>query len=148
MLNQKYLDQISKFEQLDATAEQELAKKSSGGDIEVRNHLVRANLRLVVSLALNYREMGVPLKDLVSEGNLGQEPDDLATIGDDFEVSRETIRRKQEAAMVKIRREILRLELVNNLKRRRLRARKRLRQVGQTPKKALGKSARAKNFKK
>jgi RNA polymerase primary sigma factor len=65
------------FAAIDATApltaeeESELARRVQEGDREAREHLVRANLRLVVALARRYTGRGLPLEDLVGEGNLG-----------------------------------------------------------------------------
>ena len=71
MLEQKYLDLIHRFDRLGEDEERELAARSVRGDIEARNRLVEGNLRLVVSIAMQYRHLGVPLKDLVAEGNVG-----------------------------------------------------------------------------
>lgn len=51
--------------------ERALARRVAAGDLEARDHLVRANLRLVVSLARGFRGRGVAAEDLVAEGNLG-----------------------------------------------------------------------------
>jgi RNA polymerase primary sigma factor len=51
--------------------EAELARRSRAGDDAARHRLVSANLRFVVSVARRYRHSGVPLADLVNEGNLG-----------------------------------------------------------------------------
>ena len=48
-----------------------LAKRISEGDMEARDHMIRANLRLVVKIARDYADYGVPLADLISEGNIG-----------------------------------------------------------------------------
>jgi RNA polymerase primary sigma factor len=56
---------------LTAEEERELAYRIAEGDAEARDHLVRANLRLVVSLAKPYQGRGLDLQDLVAEGNLG-----------------------------------------------------------------------------
>lgn len=55
------------------TAEEELAlaERAADGDVEARDHIILANLRLVVSISKRYQRRGVPLGDLVSEGNLG-----------------------------------------------------------------------------
>jgi RNA polymerase primary sigma factor len=51
--------------------ERELGRRAAGGDAEARDHMVRANLRLVVRMARNYTGRGLPLEDLIAEGNLG-----------------------------------------------------------------------------
>ena len=49
----------------------ELAAKIKDGDAQARNKMVRANLRLVVKIANDYSNFGLPLLDLISEGNIG-----------------------------------------------------------------------------
>lgn len=49
----------------------ELARRIELGDEEARERLIKANLRLVISVALKYRNLGVPLADLIQEGNIG-----------------------------------------------------------------------------
>src|SRR3954464_5189110 len=66
-----YLQDINGTCLLDAEEERELAYRVSDGDSEARDHLVRANLRLVVSIAKGYVGKGVALEDLIAEGNLG-----------------------------------------------------------------------------
>ncbi len=51
--------------------EQEIARRAQSGDEAARNQLVQANLRLVVSIARHYTGRGLPLSDLIQEGNLG-----------------------------------------------------------------------------
>jgi len=55
------------------TPEQEtaLAERVNAGDLEARELMVRANLRLVVKIAREYEGLGLPLPDLISEGNIG-----------------------------------------------------------------------------
>ncbi len=66
-----YLQQINETHLLDAAGEKKLASRIAEGDAEAREHLVRANLRLVVNIARGYQGKGVDLHDLISEGNLG-----------------------------------------------------------------------------
>src|SRR4051812_19865843 len=66
-----YLREINETSLLDAGTEHELACRVAEGDVEARDHMVRANLRLVVSIAKSYRGRGLPLEDLIAEGNLG-----------------------------------------------------------------------------
>jgi RNA polymerase primary sigma factor len=51
--------------------EQELARRIKEGNLEARDKLVRANLRFVVSVAKQYQNQGLPLADLINEGNIG-----------------------------------------------------------------------------
>jgi|GEM_PF-1855922 len=69
-----YLKDISKYSLLTAEQEIELAKKMEAGGPEgkkARETLINANLRLVVSIAKRYSRRGVPLLDLIQEGNSG-----------------------------------------------------------------------------
>jgi RNA polymerase primary sigma factor len=49
----------------------ELAARIKGGDESAREHMIRANLRLVVKIAREYENLGLPLLDLINEGNIG-----------------------------------------------------------------------------
>ena len=66
-----YLVEIGRTPLLTADEERQLARRVRAGDREARDHLVRANLRLVVSIARGYARRGLDLEDLVAEGNLG-----------------------------------------------------------------------------
>ncbi len=67
-----YLRDISRSSPLEREREAELARRwREGGDRLALETLVRANLRFVVSVAKRYRNRGLPLEDLVNEGNLG-----------------------------------------------------------------------------
>ncbi|MGQ0613614.1 MAG: sigma-70 family RNA polymerase sigma factor [Planctomycetaceae bacterium] len=67
-----YLREINKVPLLTAEQERALAKSiQQEGDPEAREHMIRANLRLVVSIAKNYAGRGLTLMDLIEEGNLG-----------------------------------------------------------------------------
>ncbi|MCP3915412.1 MAG: sigma-70 family RNA polymerase sigma factor [bacterium] len=66
-----YLQEINEVPLLTAGEEQELGHRIQGGDLEAREHLIRANLRLVVSIAKIYSERGLSLQDLIAEGNIG-----------------------------------------------------------------------------
>jgi len=66
-----YLNDIGRHRILTREEEAELARRSRRGDEAARGRLVSANLRFVVSTAKRYRYRGLPLSDLVNEGNLG-----------------------------------------------------------------------------
>jgi RNA polymerase primary sigma factor len=66
-----YLREIGKVRLLTAAQEVELAQAMEAGSQEARRHLMEANLRLVVSIAKKYANRGLPLLDLIQEGNLG-----------------------------------------------------------------------------
>jgi RNA polymerase primary sigma factor len=70
---QMYLKEIGQYPLIPASEEKELAKRIEAGDIEAKNLLARANLRLVVSIAKKYvgRSQDLTLLDLIQEGNLG-----------------------------------------------------------------------------
>jgi RNA polymerase primary sigma factor len=66
-----YLRDINEISLLTAADEKRLAVAIAQGDAAARDHMVRANLRLVVSIARGYANRGLPLPDLIEEGNLG-----------------------------------------------------------------------------
>jgi len=68
---QLYLREIAKFPLLTIEQEVKLAKRIKKGDAEARSEMVRCNLRLVVKIARDYQGVGLPLLDLISEGNIG-----------------------------------------------------------------------------
>jgi RNA polymerase primary sigma factor len=61
----KYADVISKDKEI------ELTERVLNGDLKAREELVKANLRFVISIAKTYQNNGIPLPDLINEGNLG-----------------------------------------------------------------------------
>lgn len=75
-----YLKEIEKIPLLDRDEEYKLALMAKKGDAYARNRLVESNLRFVVSIAKQYQNRGLPLSDLISEGNIG-----LLTAMDKFE---------------------------------------------------------------
>ena len=68
---QLYLQEISKTALLTIEDEIRLAKRIRRGDKAARDHMISANLRLVVKIAMDYKDFGLPLLDLISEGNIG-----------------------------------------------------------------------------
>ncbi len=66
-----YLREINETSLLNAEEEKDLANRIALGDVEARDQMVRANLRLVVNIARGYSSKGLPLQDLIEEGNLG-----------------------------------------------------------------------------
>ena len=66
-----YLTEIAKVPLLTAAQEVDLAQRMEAGDLGAKRHLTEANLRLVVSVAKKYLNRGMPLLDLIQEGNLG-----------------------------------------------------------------------------
>ena len=67
----RYLNEISAFPLIDRSEEARLAVGIRAGDAESLDRLVRSNLRFVVSVAKRYQNQGVPLGDLINEGNVG-----------------------------------------------------------------------------
>jgi RNA polymerase primary sigma factor len=66
-----YLKEVRKIDVLTPEAEAELTKKIAEGDQRAIDRLVNANLRFVISIAKEYQGQGLPLVDLISEGNYG-----------------------------------------------------------------------------
>jgi RNA polymerase primary sigma factor len=66
-----YVHQIGDGRLLTRDEERELARRKDAGDEAAKRRLIESNLRLVMSLTRNYRTAGVPLLDLIQEGNLG-----------------------------------------------------------------------------
>jgi RNA polymerase primary sigma factor len=66
-----YLEEIGKVSLLSHAEEVELARRVRKGDNSARDHMIRANLRLVVKIAKEYTGYSLPLNDLIAEGNMG-----------------------------------------------------------------------------
>lgn len=75
-----YLKQINKIPMISHEEEYELALKAKQGDKKAREKLINSNLRFVVTVAKKYQGQGLPLEDLINEGNIG-----LLTAIDKFE---------------------------------------------------------------
>lgn len=67
----RYMKEISDSYPLSSADEADLARRIRTGNVEARNKLVHANLRFVVSVALEYRHRGLALGELISAGNVG-----------------------------------------------------------------------------
>ena len=68
---QLFLRDIGRIKLLTAAQEIELAKRIERGDLRAKRHMIEANIRLVVSIAKNYRKQGLPFLDLIQEGTIG-----------------------------------------------------------------------------
>jgi RNA polymerase primary sigma factor len=66
-----YLKEINKVPLLTREEEQRYARSAAEGDTIAKNKLIQANLRFVVNVAKKYQNQGLPLADLISEGNIG-----------------------------------------------------------------------------
>ena len=66
-----YLKDVRPISLLSAEEEVTLARRVQTGEQEARDTMIRANLRLVISIAKRYVNLGIPLSDLIEEGNIG-----------------------------------------------------------------------------
>ena len=78
-----YLRDINRVPLLTREEEIDCATRARSGDTTAKEYLVRANLRFVVNVAKKYQNQGLPLSDLISEGNIG-----LMNAVDRFDVTR------------------------------------------------------------
>jgi len=78
-----YLHDINRIPLLSREEEDETARKAAQGNMEARNKLINSNLRFVVNVAKKYQGQGLPLTDLIGEGNSG-----LITAVDRYDVTR------------------------------------------------------------
>ena len=78
-----YLQEINRIPLLSREEEDETARAAASGDMIARNKLVTGNLRFVVNVAKRYQGQGLPLSDLISEGNIG-----LISAVDRYDVTR------------------------------------------------------------
>ena len=67
----QYLNEIGQYPRLTATEEIEVARKARTGDLEARERMINGNLRLVVKIARDFEGYGMPVTDLINEGNIG-----------------------------------------------------------------------------
>jgi RNA polymerase primary sigma factor len=68
---QIYLKQIEGINVLSREEEAHFARKAAKGDKAAKDKLITSNLRFVVSIAVKYQNLGLPLMDLINEGNMG-----------------------------------------------------------------------------
>ncbi len=66
-----YINEINKIPLLSREEEDKLARRMDKGDLDAREKLINANLRFVVKIAKKYMNKGLPLVDLINEGNMG-----------------------------------------------------------------------------
>ncbi len=66
-----YLKDIAKFKILDASEIAQLVSEAQKGDEAAREKVIKSNLRFVVTIAKQFQNRGIPLMDLISEGNIG-----------------------------------------------------------------------------
>lgn len=66
-----YYKELKSYKPITRVKERELLRKAKCGDLNARNKIVEANLRFVFDTAKNYKGRGVPIGDLISDGNLG-----------------------------------------------------------------------------
>ena len=78
-----YLNEVSRIPLLNREEENKVAQAAAKGDMAARTRLINSNLRFVIKIAKKYQGQGLPLDDLISEGNVG-----LITAVDRYDASR------------------------------------------------------------
>lgn len=78
-----YMKELNKLPLISHEEEIELFKKIKKGDLRARNKVIESNLRFVVKIAKKYQNQGLPLDDLINEGNIG-----LMTALDKFDIDK------------------------------------------------------------
>ncbi len=71
METQSYVHEVDQIAKLSREEELEIALKAQAGDREATDKLVRANMRYVIPIAIGYRRYGIPVEELIAEGNVG-----------------------------------------------------------------------------
>jgi RNA polymerase primary sigma factor len=66
-----YYDDLKKYKPLTKTKERRLLKKCKKGNLKAKNEILEANLRFVFDIAKHYTGRGVPISELISDGNMG-----------------------------------------------------------------------------
>jgi RNA polymerase primary sigma factor len=66
-----YINRLTRTKLLTATEEKSLSRRARYGDLTAKERLIESNMRLVVSIAKNYLQSGIPLEDLIQEGAIG-----------------------------------------------------------------------------
>ncbi|MBN1412373.1 MAG: RNA polymerase sigma factor RpoD/SigA [Spirochaetales bacterium] len=66
-----YLNEINKINLMSREEEEKYARRAAKGDEKAKRKLINANLRFVVNVAKRYQNQGLPIEDLISEGNIG-----------------------------------------------------------------------------
>lgn len=66
-----YMREVGEFSLLKPSEEGPLARAAQSGDDDARDRMITSNLRLVIKIARDYKEFGLPIEDLINEGNIG-----------------------------------------------------------------------------
>lgn len=70
-ITQTYFDELKRYKPLTRSKERRLLKKCKKGNIKAKNEILEANLRFVFDIAKHYTGRGVPISELISDGNMG-----------------------------------------------------------------------------
>ena len=68
---EEYFKELEKFVAIPKEEEHELLVKAKSGDRKAYERMINSNLKFVISIAKSYQGQGLPLEDLISEGNIG-----------------------------------------------------------------------------